>query len=152
MIDNNLNINFDEFPLGFHMGRTHLTLKKQLNNAFADAGHDVTVEQMGLLICLWKTEGISQKALVNNVKKVKSSITRLIDNMEKRNLVVRITDKEDKRNKLIYLTYKGKALREELEVIIQQVYKEAFNGISKEHLEICKNVLINMYSNMENEK
>ena len=138
-----------EPPIGYLMARTHLTLKKQLNKAFADAEHDVTVEQMGLMRFLWQQDGVSQRALVNQVKKVKSSITRLIDNMEKRNLVVRIADQNDKRNKLIYLTHKGKALREELEVVLDKKMKQVYQNIEKEHIQVCKNVLISMFNNLE---
>ncbi len=137
-------------PIGYLMTRTHLTLKKQLNKAFADAGHDIRVEQMGLMRCLWQQDGVSQRELVNQVKKVKSSITRLIDNMEKRNLVVRIPDQNDKRNRLIYLTHKGKALQEQLEVILNKKLEEAYQNIEKEHIQICKNVLIDMFNNLEN--
>ena len=131
-------------PIGYLMARTHLTLKKQLNKAISDAGHDVTVEQMGLMRFLWQQDGVSQRALVNQVKKVKSSITRLIDNMEKRNLVVRVPDQNDKRNKLIYLTHKGKALQKELGVVLDKKLEQAYQNIEKEHIQICKKC-INQY-------
>jgi DNA-binding MarR family transcriptional regulator len=137
-------------PIGYLMARTHLTLKKQLNKAISDAGHDVTVEQMGLMRFLWQQDGVSQRALVNQVKKVKSSITRLIDNMEKRNLVVRVPDQNDKRNKLIYLTHKGKALQKELGVVLDKKLEQAYQNIEKEHIQICKNVLISMFCNLDN--
>mgnify|MGYP000132632729 CR=1 FL=1 len=141
-----------EPPVGFLLAKTHLLLKRQLNRAFAEAGHDVTVEQMGLLIFLWHKEGFSQRELVNKVKKVKSSIARLIDNMEKRNLVVRVADQSDKRNKLIYLTHKGKTLRNDLEIILNQQLAKAYKGIPEENIDILKNTLKCMFVNLQKEE
>ena len=143
-------IEMPEPPIGYLMARTHLTLKKQLNKALADAGHDVRVEQMGLMYFLWQQDGISQREIVNQVKKVKSSITRLIDNMEKQNLVVRIPDQTDKRNKLIFLTHKGKALQKQLSVVLNNKLEQAYQNIEKEHIQICKNVLNDMFNNLDN--
>lgn len=143
---------FPEPPVGFLLAKTHLLLKRKVNRAFAEAGHDVTVEQMGLLVFLWHKEGFSQRELVNKVKKVKSSIARLIDNMEKRNLVVRIADQSDKRNKLIYLTHKGKALRKDLEIIVNQQLTKAYKGIPEENIEILKDTLKCMFVNLQQEE
>ena len=70
--------------------------------------------------------------------------------MEKRNLVVRVPDQNDKRNKLIYLTHKGKALQKELGVVLDKKLEQAYQNIEKEHIQICKNVLISMFCNLDN--
>jgi len=141
-------LNFPDPPIGYFIGRTFRTLKATIHRAFEENGYDVTVEQMGILFILWHEEGISQRELVKMAKKVKSSVTRLIDNMEKRNLVLRVADQNDKRNKLIYLTHKGKSLRAELEVIVDKILKKAQGEISDDEMKIFKKILIQMYLNL----
>ena len=72
-------------------------------------------EHMIILFILWKNDGASQKSVVNNIFKDKSTITRGLSYLEKENLIVRITDENDKRNKKIHLTHKGKSLQKEVD-------------------------------------
>src|ERR1700685_3438205 len=109
-----------EESLGYAMGRATRTLGALVNRNLARAGYDVTCEQWSVMANLGKKNGQSQQELAGLICKDKTSVTRLIDNMEKHSLVVRIPDKADRRQKLIYLTKKGKDLQEKLVVIIQQ--------------------------------
>ncbi len=119
-----------------------------MNRSFAEAGHDVTSEQWRILGCLWRRDGQRQQDLANVVHKDKTSITRIIDGMEKRDLVVRIPDKLDRRQKLIYLTDKGKRLREALMQIVQRISFKAQQGINPEHLDVFRDVLTTIHGNL----
>ncbi len=109
-----------EESLGYAMGRATRTLGVLVSHNFAKAGFDVTCEQWSVLVHLGKKNGQSQQQLAEFTCKDKTTITRLIDNMEKHNLVVRVPDKSDKRQKLIYLTKKGRDLQEKLTKVIQK--------------------------------
>lgn len=104
---------------------------------------------MGVLTILWHKDGISQQDLVNMIHKAKSSITRLLDNMENRNLVVRIPDEHDKRNRLIYLTRKGRSLREALEDILQDTLQKATDGLTPDEIQTTKKVLTQLHFNLD---
>lgn len=130
-----------EESLGYIVGRAGRSMANCLNHKFEKSGHDVTCEQWAVLMNLWRKNGQSQKELSGVTCKDKTSITRLIDGMEKRNLVVRIPDKSDGRQKIIYLTQKGKELQQKLLVLVRQMLEEAQSGIRAEHLKICKDVL-----------
>ena len=101
-------------------------------------------------MCLWYKDGQRQQDLADLVHKDKTSITRTIDGMEKRNLVVRIPDRLDRRQKLIYLTDKGKRLREELMRIVREISLEAEKGIKPEDLDVFKGVLAGIRENLSN--
>ena len=105
--------------LFFLIKRTSRAFMRRLNHNFSEAGHDITGEQWRLLTRLWCKDGQRQQDLADVVHKDKTSITRLIDSMEKHDLVVRIPDRMDRRQKLIYLTDKGKRLREESMQVVQ---------------------------------
>jgi len=136
-----------EEPLLFLIRRTSRNFKRRLHCKFAQAGHDVTSEQWRILKCLRNKDGQIQQDLADAVNKDKTSITRIIDSMEKRNLVVRIHDKHDRRQNLIYLTNKGKGIIEESKQIVDNTSLEARKDIPQEELDICMEVLKKINSN-----
>jgi DNA-binding MarR family transcriptional regulator len=137
-----------EKSLGYVIGRAGRALANRLNHNFEKAGHDVTSEQWAVLTNLWQKNGQNQKDLAGVTCKDKTSITRLIDVLEKKSLVVRTPDKLDARHKLIYLTNKGKALQQALVAIAQKTLVEAQEGIQVRNLEICKTVLRQVAKNL----
>lgn len=136
-----------EESLGYAMGRATRYLGASVNRNFARAGFDVTCEQFSVLVNLGKKNGQSQQDLAGLICKDKTSVTRLIDNMEKHSLVVRIPDKNDRRQKLIYLTKKGQDLQEKLILVIQKTHVEAQKSIKIKDIETCKSVLHQIYEN-----
>jgi len=138
-----------EQSLGYIMGRAARGLGTRLNRNFAEAGFDVTCEQWSVLVNLWEKNGVSQQDLAGTTCKGKTSMTRLIDNMENHNLVVRVPSKSDKRQKLIYLTKKGQDLQEKLLRIVQQTLKDAQKNIEVNDIALCKKVLSQVYENVK---
>jgi len=112
-----------------------------MNHRFKAAGHDVTVEHLMIMKLLFDSDGISQQQLADYFSKDKGSITRIINNMESRNLVVRIPDRSDKRIKLIYLTPFGKKHKLELFEIIHAFHEELVEDIPQKDLKLCLGVL-----------
>ena len=137
-----------EESLGYIVGRAGRAMANRLNHKFEAAGHNVTCEQWAVLMNLWEKNGQSQKDLSGVTCKDKTSITRLIDGMEKRNLVVRIPDKKDGRQKFIYLTNKGKELQKELRELVQETLLESQEGISAKDISTCKGVLRRVAQNL----
>lgn len=136
-----------EESLGYALGRAMRTLGAKINANMTKAGYDVTCEQWWLLFNLGKTNGQSQHELAALTGKDKTTITRLVDNMEKHNLVVRIPDQKDKRQKLIFLTQKGRDMREKLSLIMRRSLEQAQKGIKIKDLQTCKKVLNAIYQN-----
>jgi DNA-binding MarR family transcriptional regulator len=136
-----------EKSLGYALGRATRSLGALVNRNFTKAGLECTCEQWSVMFNLGKKNGQSQQELAGQICKDKTSVTRLIDNMEKHSMVVRIPDKKDKRQKLIYLTKKGRDLQGKLAMIIQQTLDEAQKSINPKDIEICKKVLHQVYEN-----
>jgi DNA-binding MarR family transcriptional regulator len=134
--------------LGHLLGRTTRAMGSLLQNSFVKAGHDVTFEQWVILVNLWRHNGQFQQQLADSTYKDKASITRLVDGLEKRNLVERIPDTIDRRHKRIYLTSKGKKMQKELKIMALKAQEKAQQGILPEDLKICKNVIVKIYDNI----
>ncbi len=134
--------------LGFLVNRTARMMSNTLRKAFLAAGYDVTPEQWGILSRLWQEDGISQQALANINFKDKTNINRLINGLEKRQLIVRMLDTADKRNKLIYLTPAGKSLRLKLLPIVKTVLEQATEDIDLQEQQLLESLLDKIYLNL----
>ena len=78
-------------------------------------------------------------------------MTRLIDNMERQNLVVRIASKSDRRTNLVYLTRQGRELETRARTVANRTLKEALDGISIDELRVSQEVLRKVFSNAKSE-
>jgi DNA-binding MarR family transcriptional regulator len=110
--------------------------------------HGTTRVQWIALFYIGKAGEISQKELSDYMDIKESSMVRLIDRMEKEELVERRKDSEDRRITKIILTDKGKFLIEELMPRGQEFQDDVLKGISKENLEVFKEVLQRMTDNI----
>ena len=110
--------------------------------------HGTTRVQWIALFYIGKAGEISQKELSDYMDIKESSMVRLIDRMEKEELVERRKDSEDRRITKIILTDRGKFLKEELMPIGQEFQNDVVKGISKENLEAFKEVLQRMTYNI----
>lgn len=128
-------------------GMATTAVARRLQKNFRNAGLEITIEQWSVLYHLWKEDGLSQQELGNRTFRDKASITRLIDNIEKLGLVERIASKEDRRVNLVYLTDPAKPLQEATYELANQTMNEALQGITKEEIEIVKNVFQRVYEN-----
>ena len=71
---------------------------------------NLTTAQYSILQQLWKTDGVQFKTLANECCCSQSTITGIVDTMEKKDIVVRKMNPEDRRSVLVILTDKGKSL------------------------------------------
>ena len=136
--------------LGRIIHHSNRALSNRLQRNFCEAGYEVTVEQWRILISLDARDGQNQQELSESTGKDKTGITRIIDGLEKRNLVVRIPNRADGRQKLVYLTPKSKRMQKGLIAVVQKTLSEAQEGIPERHLEICKDVLVAVIENIRN--
>ena len=130
-------------------GRTHSLFNRALLNNFKNNNISLTKEQWTILGVLWQDDGCSQQNLADKTHKDKPGITRLIDNLEKENLVQRHPDSKDRRLNLIFLTPKGKKIETEVMAIVNQTIKDAVKGIDPENLKIIKETFLQIYDNLE---
>lgn len=135
--------------IGFILINTSMRIKDELRKGFGEQGYDVTPDQFAVLIRLWKEDGLSQKELSERTLKTKSNITRILDSMEKKELIVRQTNKEDRRSFSIVLTNKGENLRTELISIAIDMNNKIFKGITSEEKKKLLGILEKIAINLE---
>ncbi|MCL4637437.1 MULTISPECIES: MarR family winged helix-turn-helix transcriptional regulator [Olivibacter] len=129
-------------------GVTYTALARRLLKNFKKAGLQITIEQWAILDVLWRADGLTQQELASQSFRDKPSITRLIDNLEKLNLVVRIPDKFDKRVNRIFLTHKGQILQNKTKQQAEKTMDEALVNITPDQLALCNQVLTTIFKNL----
>ena len=117
--------------------------------AFQENGIDITIEQWRILFYLWREDGINQQELAKRAKKEKSTMTRQIDTLEKKGLLIRRCLDEDKRNKQIFLTKQGQALEKEALQVANGITQKSETDIKSSDLAIFKTVLQKIIENLE---
>ena len=132
--------------IAFITNKSAKKLADEFNRRLQENG--TTRVQWIALFYIGKAGEISQKELSDYMDIKESSMVRLIDRMEKEELVERRKDSEDRRISKIILTDKGKFLKEELMPRGQEFQDDVLKGISKENLEIFKEVLQRMIDNI----
>jgi DNA-binding MarR family transcriptional regulator len=133
----------------FVTGKASTAIARRLQKKFNAAGLNLTIEQWSVLYHLWKQEGISQQELCNATFRDKPSITRLVDNLEKQNLVKRVPSDTDRRINLIFLTKQAQKLQEESMALAEETLNEALETVPADKIDVCKEVLQIVYDNLK---
>jgi DNA-binding MarR family transcriptional regulator len=133
----------------FVTGKASIAIARRLQKKFNGAALPITIEQWSVLYHLWKQDGQSQQDLCNATFRDKPSITRLVDNLEKLQLVKRLPSADDRRINRICLTKTGLKLQEQSMMLAELTLNEALEGVPSEQVEICKSVLQLVYDNLK---
>jgi DNA-binding MarR family transcriptional regulator len=140
-----------ESSLGYLINRASRAIRKVFNARLEAGNYPVTGEQWAVLVHLWERDGRPQFELADVLGKDKTTMTRFIDGLEKRNLVVRIADQQDRRQNRVYLTPLGKSLEAPTKAVALDVLNTATADVSGEDMAACKRALDRIYETlMEN--
>ncbi len=110
---------------------------------------NISFELLDVMAFLWRKDGMNQQELADMAIKDKSSMTYLIHNLVKLNLVKRIEDKTDRRNKLIFLTPKGKLLQEKLYPFVIELYRKSTVDVDANDIKKGISLLRKMNENLK---
>jgi DNA-binding MarR family transcriptional regulator len=131
------------------VGKISTTINRTFLRTFASEGIEITTEQWSVLACLWQKDKVTQQTLCKLTSKDKPSMTRLIDKLEKRNLVTRVSDSTDRRINLIHLTEAGSTLEQKATELVQSIAAKALNDITEEELNTSRVALKKIMANLK---
>jgi MarR family transcriptional regulator, transcriptional regulator for hemolysin len=136
--------------IGHQFGQTYRKLNYSLSLRFKP--FDVTPEQWVVLCKLAGNDGITQKELSILVEKDQPTLTRILDCLDKKQLIRREANVHDRRSFLVTITETGRKLQQELIHIEQQVLAETMKGVSDEQLNQLRGLLAKMTVNLEQQQ
>lgn len=125
-----------------------LGMKQFIQRKVREHGIDLTYEMLQVLTVLWRKGKMNQQDIADNIQKNKASLTSLLDNLEKRGLVMRSEDPSDRRNKIISLTPLGLQYRLQFQPIFNEFYETLSKDVSKEKLREIGMLLNQIYKNL----
>lgn len=140
---------FNKEAYNFLTGRTSVAMDRRFHKNLKNSSVAISTEQWTIMYQLWEKEGLTQQEISSNTYKDKTSVTRLLNNLEQLNLVVRTPHHSDRRTKLVYLTRKGKDLKNESMLEADKTIEEAFSGVSDDQLKVCQDVLEKVFNNLK---
>ncbi|MDZ5474006.1 MarR family transcriptional regulator [Bacillus sp. 31A1R] len=135
--------------LGYKLFHASRLMSNRLNQNFKENDFNVTYEQWQILSRLYEQDGQTQNHLAQINERDQASVSRLIDNLIKRGLVMRRPHQTDRRINLIYLTEEGKRIQLGLENLALKTIDEASFGISKQDLERTLAILDQIRENLK---
>lgn len=105
--------------------------------------YQLTSSQFRILMILYKAPACStrQVDIESAFSMTNPTVTGLIQNLEKNNLVKRIVNPEDKRSKLLVLTEYAESKREEFIALADSIEKEMTGGLSETEVEVLAELL-----------
>jgi len=116
------------------LGKTSRMFGFLLHEVMVDHDIDITKEQLIILIKLNEKGSLKQRELAFITDRDKTSLTRLINTMERKNLVERRISAEDKRVNIVHITEAGYSLLESATPILHNTVQKAQQGISSSEL------------------
>jgi len=114
----------------YNIGKVYVFLNQYLSNVYAE--FDLNPAKFNLLIVIkhiGSREGISQNKLKDRLYVSAANITKLIDALEKRELILRVASKKDRRVNLVKATKKGEKLLD----LVWPRHVDALNSILKDY-------------------
>jgi len=133
---------------GHKVNKSARLMTQRLGRNFKENNFDITTEQWRILLDLWREDGQTQNSLAESTGKDEPSVSRIINTMEKHDLVQRTRHPHDRRTNLIYLTEAGKNLKEGLMSMGRKTNTQTTEGIDLEELTICIRVLDKVIKNL----
>jgi MarR family transcriptional regulator, organic hydroperoxide resistance regulator len=123
------------------IAQSWLIIRQKAKTLLSELHYDLTFEQIFVMQILQEEDGIPLGLLAEKADRERTTISRMVDGLEKRNLAVRIADKNDKRQKFVYLTKLGKKRNEEMVPLIDKFISELFKDVSNKEIEVTLNTL-----------
>ena len=109
----------------------------------------ITQEQMFLLYRLYVKDEQSQRELADKKLNDYPNITRMIDKLEKKRLVIRESDENDRRVCIVRLTKRGRDFFDVKQPVVNAELEKLSDGILPEEEKIVRKVFAQLEKNLE---
>ena len=105
-----------------------------------------------ILYVLWQHDAISISSLSAKTSLANTTLTAMLDRMEKMGLINRLPDEKDRRNKLIALTDKARGLQADYTRISDRMNEIYYHGFTETEIRQFESYLQRVLDNLEREE
>jgi len=131
----------------YHIEKMMRTVKEYTVAQFKANGFPVTKDQWVILKRIAEINGSTQKEIAETTFKDPAALTRILDLLEKKNLVRRQSNAADRRTFEVHLTVEGSRLVTKMTPVVQEIRSKAMKNISKAEEANLKATLLKMNDN-----
>lgn len=135
---------------GFHVTKIKQLSDRIFEKILSDKNVDAFNGAQGrILYVLWQEDGISIRSLSDQCGLAITSLTTMLERMEKSGLINRIQDTRDKRKTLLYLTDKARNLKSDYDSVSDQMGDVFYQGFSDDEIQTFEAYLERIRINLE---
>ncbi|MED4041122.1 MarR family winged helix-turn-helix transcriptional regulator [Niallia taxi] len=102
---------------------------------------EVTPEQWGIISVLCKHEGTTQKELAAAIDKDQTTVARMIQSMEKKEIIQKRNNAQDKRSQNLYITEKGHEIKNKILPVVMEAHQTVTSNLSEQEIQYLKELL-----------
>ena len=102
-----------------------------------------------ILYVLWQEDGVPIKTVSDQCGLAITSLTTMLERMEKQGLITRIQDPSDKRKTLLFLTDKARSLKNDYDEVSNQMGDIYYRGFSEKEIRQFEGYLDRVRNNLE---
>lgn len=149
-----LDINKSDFnkTIAPWLGKTSKMMNMYISDVFQKNKCSLTKQQWIVLKILFENpEGIIQNELAFITDRNKATLTRLINGMEKHNLVARIQSKEDSRKNIVHITKAGDQLFLKTKPLMLESIHKIQHDISQNEMNTFIEIMTKIQNNIKNQ-
>ncbi len=147
-------MNYDsshEYLCGVYVNKIKQYNTRIMNKLIQEMGIDsFTCEQSFVLSALWHADGQTCSELADNTGLAANTITALVNNLVKSQLVIRRSSDADRRQTLIFLTQQGRDARQQFNRVLEKVIGIGFANFSDKDYECFQKLLARLSDNYRN--
>jgi DNA-binding MarR family transcriptional regulator len=125
-------------------------LKTYLNNTLSSEGVTVTPAQAAILFMLREKDGQSMSELSQVLSMDNSTVTGLVDRLQRSGLVTRRANPDDRRISLIRITPQGVEEIKKAKPVITRVNERIKSGLSEQEIHTFKCILNSFFEKFHN--
>jgi len=101
---------------------------------------------------LWESDGLTQRELSEQAGVMAPTTFAAVTAMEKLGLVERQQRPENKKNTHVYLTAEGRALKDKLVPLAEEVNEISVTGLSERDIKVARKVLLTIIENLADDE
>ncbi|WP_277185686.1 MarR family transcriptional regulator [Caballeronia sp. BR00000012568055] len=116
------------------------------------AEHSVSFGHWTFLRILWETDGLTQRELSEQAGVMAPTTFAAVTAMEKLGLLERQQRPENKKNTHVYLTAAGRALKDKLVPLAEEVNEISVTGLSERDIKVARKVLLTIIENLADDE
>ena len=122
-----------------------------VNRSFHKNELAISYDQWMVINTINKKQGVTQIYVAEKTRKEPASVSRILNLLEKKEIIERVPDRTNRRAKRLYLTPKGDDVHSKATRLFNMIAKDGFNGVYEQEINLFVRILDKVQGNFSEE-